>query len=62
MSVGNRIVPHSVPDCQEVTVNAPPSKIGRSPPAPVEPYPNILGGNAWTLASYTYICTQSLAY
>jgi len=28
----------------------------------VEPYPNILGGNAWTLASYTYICTQSLAY
>ena len=32
------------------------------PPPAVEPYPNIWGGNAWTLASYTYICTQSLAY
>jgi hypothetical protein len=40
----------------------PRAKSAGIPPPAVEPYPNIWGGNAWTLASYTYICTQSLAY
>jgi hypothetical protein len=40
----------------------PHTKTAGIPPRAVEPYPNILGGFAWKLASYTYICTQSLAY